>query len=618
MGAALPPAALLRQPAPDPARPPPRHRRPPAAARDRRDRPAARRRRQPARTARRSTWRPSGPASSRPWPRSPRSAGSSSTGSSRRRRAGSARRCATAATTSCTTSATATSRPTAKACCTSRAPTARHAAVDGTELANLLADQTSLRLVVLNSCEGARTTLTDPYAGVATTLVQLGVPAVVAMQFEISDEAAILFAEELYTNLIGRQDPIDAAVAEARKAIYIELGTIEWATPVLFMGDVDVELFRFEVAAAPLPPPPPLARRRTARPPATSPPTTEVVDDPAASAGRRVAGAAARGDEDRHRRRAPSWRCRSSSSSSASSSRRSVDPSDDAGAATAGDRSGDRSPTADGTPAAAAEPSRRAATADRAGDVRRDDRRADGVVEHPVTLTAGQIVYVAGSGECGSTVDYHLATPSGSQRRRRAVRVQRHRSGRGTGDRHLQRCVVEGLGGGTGPYSIEVAPVPADVTVAGDARPAGERGDHGRRVSTTCTRFTGDGRRRRLPAGRRPCGGGAAYRLLTPSGGQLGGAAVRVRRHRAAGAPGVGDVHDAGRELRRRHRRLRPRRPGGAARRDDGDRRRRHRHGRRSDRPASSTATRSRPRRGDVARASTAAGRARRASPTGC
>ena len=132
-----------------------------------------------------------------------------------------------------------------------------HATVDGTELANLLADQTSLRLVVLNSCEGARTTLTDPYAGVATTLVQLGVPAVVAMQFEISDEAAILFAEELYTNLIGRQDPIDAAVAEARKAIYIELGTIEWATPVLFMGDVDVELFRFEVAAAPLPPPPP-------------------------------------------------------------------------------------------------------------------------------------------------------------------------------------------------------------------------------------------------------------------------------------------------------------------------------------------------------------------------
>jgi peptidoglycan hydrolase-like protein with peptidoglycan-binding domain len=129
--------------------------------------------------------------------------------------------------------------------------------VDSTLFANLLSDQDRLRLVVLNSCEGARTTLTDPYAGVATTLIQLGVPAVVAMQFEISDDAALLFAEELYTNLIGRQDPIDAAVAEARKAVYTEIDAIEWATPVLFVRDTDVELFRFEVPAAPLPPPTP-------------------------------------------------------------------------------------------------------------------------------------------------------------------------------------------------------------------------------------------------------------------------------------------------------------------------------------------------------------------------
>ncbi|MEJ7562000.1 MAG: CHAT domain-containing protein [Ilumatobacteraceae bacterium] len=131
------------------------------------------------------------------------------------------------------------------------------AEVDSTALANLLSDQGRLRLVVLNSCEGARTTLNDPYAGVATTLIQLGVPAVVGMQFPISDDVAILFAEELYTNLIGRQDPIDAAVAEARKAIYIELDKVEWATPVLFVRDPEVELFRFEVPAAPLPPPPP-------------------------------------------------------------------------------------------------------------------------------------------------------------------------------------------------------------------------------------------------------------------------------------------------------------------------------------------------------------------------
>ena len=71
--------------------------------------------------------------------------------------------------------------------------------------------------------------MTDPYAGVATTLVHLGVPAVVAMQFEISDEAAILFAEELYTNLIGRQDPLDSAIGEARKAIYAEVDLADGA-----------------------------------------------------------------------------------------------------------------------------------------------------------------------------------------------------------------------------------------------------------------------------------------------------------------------------------------------------------------------------------------------------
>ncbi len=136
-------------------------------------------------------------------------------------------------------------------------------AVDETLFANLLGDQGSLRLVVLNSCEGARTTMTDPYAGVATTLVHLGVPAVVAMQFEISDEAAILFAEELYTNLIGRQDPLDSAIGEARKAIYAEVDLAEWATPVLFLADPDVELFRFEVDAAPLPEPEPGGQQPT-------------------------------------------------------------------------------------------------------------------------------------------------------------------------------------------------------------------------------------------------------------------------------------------------------------------------------------------------------------------
>lgn len=138
-------------------------------------------------------------------------------------------------------------------------------AVDSTLLANLLSDQRLLRLVVLNSCQGARTTLADPYAGVATTLIQLGVPAVVAMQFEISDDAAVLFAEELYTNLIARQFPIDAAVAEARKAMLAVLGNDEFATPVLFVQDPELALFEFarEAEALPATPPPGATGGRT-------------------------------------------------------------------------------------------------------------------------------------------------------------------------------------------------------------------------------------------------------------------------------------------------------------------------------------------------------------------
>ena len=128
------------------------------------------------------------------------------------------------------------------------------AQISDSQLVNLLGDQDSLRLVVLNSCEGARTSVRDPFAGIATSIVALGIPAVVAMQFEITDDAAITFAEELYGSLIAREDPIDVAVAEARKAVFTEVNETEWATPVLFLRNEDGRLFDF-VPVVPLPQP---------------------------------------------------------------------------------------------------------------------------------------------------------------------------------------------------------------------------------------------------------------------------------------------------------------------------------------------------------------------------
>ena len=132
------------------------------------------------------------------------------------------------------------------------------AQVSTSQFVNLLGDQATLRLVVLNSCEAARSDAMDPFAGLATSIVALGIPAVVAMQFEITDKAAITFAEELYHSLIARQDPIDAAVAEARKAVFTEVSEVEWATPVLFLRNDDGRLFTF--AAPKVLPPPDLVR----------------------------------------------------------------------------------------------------------------------------------------------------------------------------------------------------------------------------------------------------------------------------------------------------------------------------------------------------------------------
>ena len=117
--------------------------------------------------------------------------------------------------------------------------------VRGGYLGTLLHDHRSLRLAVLNACEGARTSRTDPFAGIAQNLVQQGIPAVVAMQFEVTDKAAITLAHELYTALADGY-PLDAALAEARKAVFALDNDVEWATPVLYMRSPDGHIFGIE------------------------------------------------------------------------------------------------------------------------------------------------------------------------------------------------------------------------------------------------------------------------------------------------------------------------------------------------------------------------------------
>ena len=114
--------------------------------------------------------------------------------------------------------------------------------ITGVQLGTILQDEISLRLAVLNACEGGRSSVEDPFSGVATSLIEREIPAVIGMQFEITDRSAIVFASEFYSALADGY-PVDSALAEARKAIYADDNDVEWATPVLFMRVQDGSLF---------------------------------------------------------------------------------------------------------------------------------------------------------------------------------------------------------------------------------------------------------------------------------------------------------------------------------------------------------------------------------------
>lgn len=134
--------------------------------------------------------------------------------------------------------------------------------VEAEAVAGILSAERTLRLAVLNACEGGRASAGDIYAGTAQTLVQRDVPAVIAMQFEISDEAAIALTHDFYKAL-AYGDPVDAALTEARRGLRWELrNELEWGTPVLYTRAHDGRLFSVGGRATPpepgtLPPPTP-------------------------------------------------------------------------------------------------------------------------------------------------------------------------------------------------------------------------------------------------------------------------------------------------------------------------------------------------------------------------
>jgi WD40 repeat protein len=133
-----------------------------------------------------------------------------------------------------------------------------------TQMSHLLADHRSLRLALLNACEGAQGNERDLFSSTAAILARRGIPAVLAMQYAITDRAAIECTRSFYEALADSL-PVDAAVSEARKSISLEISnTLEWATPVLYMRSADGALFDVEPRAKPAPEAAPAVKTPTA------------------------------------------------------------------------------------------------------------------------------------------------------------------------------------------------------------------------------------------------------------------------------------------------------------------------------------------------------------------
>jgi hypothetical protein len=116
--------------------------------------------------------------------------------------------------------------------------------VEASRFADLLRQARPMpRLVVLNSCSGAAASASDIFAGTGAALLRGGVPAVTAMQYEITDAAGAEFADGFYT-AVAHGRGVDDAVSSGRIAILgASSRTLEWLSPVLYLRGHHTHLF---------------------------------------------------------------------------------------------------------------------------------------------------------------------------------------------------------------------------------------------------------------------------------------------------------------------------------------------------------------------------------------
>jgi formylglycine-generating enzyme required for sulfatase activity len=106
------------------------------------------------------------------------------------------------------------------------------------------------QLVLLNACLGASPADDDPFSSVGAALLRGHVPAVIAMQFELAEDAAVELARVFYAELAAGA-PVDLALTEARLDLSGRYPQrLDWAIPVLFLRAETGALFELAPLAS--------------------------------------------------------------------------------------------------------------------------------------------------------------------------------------------------------------------------------------------------------------------------------------------------------------------------------------------------------------------------------
>jgi hypothetical protein len=107
-----------------------------------------------------------------------------------------------------------------------------------------LVQQAGVRLAVFGACDSGRRDGVSAWTGIAPALMSGGIPAVVAMQYEVLDYQATAFMEAFYSALASGLTA-DEAVALGRQAMRRSSNQrdSDWGVPVLYMRSPDGVIF---------------------------------------------------------------------------------------------------------------------------------------------------------------------------------------------------------------------------------------------------------------------------------------------------------------------------------------------------------------------------------------